>query len=63
MGREDVVSGKVKQAKGFANDVVGAATGNTKQQIKGKAQKIAGKVQEEYGKATTKKPKIPAVDE
>ncbi|MGA2232857.1 MAG: CsbD family protein [Tepidisphaeraceae bacterium] len=57
MGKEDIAAGKIKQAKGYANDVVGAATGNTRQQIKGKAQKIAGKVQEEYGKATTKKQK------
>ena len=28
MGQEDVAAGKVKQVKGKANDVVGAATDN-----------------------------------
>ena len=53
MGQEDVIAGKVKQAKGVANDVIGAATGNTAQQIKGKVQKGVGKVQEEMGKAAS----------
>ena len=56
MGNEDVIAGKIKQAKGKANDTIGAVTGNTAQQIKGKAQKAVGKVQEEIGKATAKKP-------
>ena len=53
MGREDIVAGKIKQAKGKANDIAGAITGNTGQQIKGKLQKAAGKVQEAAGKAST----------
>jgi uncharacterized protein YjbJ (UPF0337 family) len=35
MGREDIVAGKAKQLKGKANDIAGAARGNTGQQVKG----------------------------
>lgn len=50
MGMEDTVAGKIKQAKGKANDVAGAVKGNTAQQIKGKVQKVVGKIQEKLGK-------------
>jgi len=50
MAREDVVAGKIKQARGKANDIAGAVTGNTTRQIKGKLQKAAGRIQEELGK-------------
>jgi uncharacterized protein YjbJ (UPF0337 family) len=50
MGREDVAAGKAKQVKGKVNDVVGAARGDSGQQIKGKVQKGVGKVQEARGK-------------
>lgn len=50
MAREDVAAGKVKQAKGKTNDIVGAARGKTSQQIKGKAQKAMGKAQEKLGR-------------
>ena len=49
MGKEDVAAGKVKQAKGKANDVIGAIKGDTGQQIKGKVQKAIGKAQEKLG--------------
>ena len=55
MGREDIAAGKVKQVKGKLNDVVGGATGNTGRQIKGKMQNLAGKVQEQIGKASVKR--------
>ena len=54
MALEDRVGGKMKQAKGKANDTMGAIKGDTGQQIKGKAEKAAGKVQETVGKATEK---------
>jgi uncharacterized protein YjbJ (UPF0337 family) len=50
MGAEDRLAGKIKQARGKANDVVGAARGKTSQQLKGKVQKAVGKVQEKLGK-------------
>jgi uncharacterized protein YjbJ (UPF0337 family) len=50
MGQEDVAAGKIKQAKGKANDIAGAVKGDTAQQIKGKAQQAVGKVQEKLGK-------------
>jgi uncharacterized protein YjbJ (UPF0337 family) len=50
MGREDVTAGKIKRAKGKANDLIGAATDNPARQLKGKLQKAAGRVQEEVGR-------------
>ena len=54
MGKEDVAAGKIKQAKGKANDVIGAIKGNTSQQIKGKVQKAVGKAQSAIGKNSGK---------
>lgn len=54
MAHEDTVAGKMKQARGKANDIAGAVTGNTGRQIKGKMQKAVGKVQEEIGKASSR---------
>jgi uncharacterized protein YjbJ (UPF0337 family) len=54
MAREDEVAGKIKQAKGKANDVIGAAKGDTSQQIKGKVQKAVGKAQSAVGRASAK---------
>ena len=51
MAREDVAAGKVKQFKGKANDMIGAARGNTGQQLKGKLQKGIGKAEAKLGKA------------
>jgi uncharacterized protein YjbJ (UPF0337 family) len=53
MAREDVAAGKMKQARGKANDVIGAAKGDTSQQLKGKAQKAIGKAQAKMGKASS----------
>jgi len=44
MGKEDKVAGQAKQAKGKANEVAGAARGDTAQEIKGKVQKAVGEV-------------------
>ena len=54
MGREDVTAGKIKQVKCKANDVIGAVTGNTARQVKGKIQKTVGKIQENLGKDSTR---------
>ena len=56
MGREDITAGRIKQIKGKANDIAGAVTGNTRQQVKGKIQKAVGDAQVAIGKATTTKP-------
>jgi uncharacterized protein YjbJ (UPF0337 family) len=55
MGSNDIAAGKAKQVKGKLNDIAGAVTGNTAQQIKGKLQKTVGKVQEQIGKASVKR--------
>ena len=52
MAREDVAAGKIKQVKGKANDMIGAAKGDTGQQVKGKVQKAIGTVQEKLGKGS-----------
>ena len=44
------------------NKVLGAATGNTSEQIKGKAQEIKGKIQQEIGKAKQRVDPEPGVD-
>jgi len=53
MGREDIAAGQAKQARGKANDVIGAIKGDTAQQIKGKAQAAVGKVQEKLGRKSS----------
>jgi uncharacterized protein YjbJ (UPF0337 family) len=55
MGSEDRLAGKIKQAKGKANDIAGAVKGDTAQQLKGKVQKAVGKVQEKLGKKNTER--------
>lgn len=55
MAHKDIMAGRVKQVKGKLNDIAGAVKGSTSQQIKGKVQKAAGKIQETYGKATSKR--------
>jgi uncharacterized protein YjbJ (UPF0337 family) len=55
MAREDIAAGRIKQARGKANDVAGAVTGNTSRQIKGKIQKTVGKAQEAMGRAGARK--------
>jgi len=59
MAARDVIAGKAKQVKGKINDVVGAAKGDTGQQIKGKFQKGVGKVQEAFGKSDASNPPPP----
>ena len=55
MGQGDVAARRATQIKGKANDIAGAAKGDTSQQIKGKVQKAVGKLQEKAGKASATK--------
>lgn len=48
---KNIAQGKFKQAEGKAQDIRGDVTGNISDDIEGKAKQVAGKVQEEYGKA------------
>ena len=43
MGREDQAAGNAKRVKGKANEVMGAAKGDTSQELKGKVQAKLGK--------------------
>ena len=45
------VKGKIKQVEGRAQDLRGDITGNVADDVEGKAKNVAGKIQEEYGKA------------
>ena len=46
---KDQLEGVGKKVKGKVNELVGKATGNTTQQIKGELQQGAGEVQKQYG--------------
>lgn len=46
---KDQVKGRVKQTKGNAKQISGRMVGNDTLEIKGKAEKLAGKVQADYG--------------
>jgi uncharacterized protein YjbJ (UPF0337 family) len=48
---KDQVKGRAKAAVGRVKEVAGKATGSTKTQIKGTAEKVAGKTQAAYGDA------------
>ena len=46
---KDRIQGSVEQAKGKVKEVTGKATGDTRLENEGKAQKIAGKIQNTIG--------------
>ena len=46
---KDRIQGSVEQAKGKLKEVAGKATGDSKLETEGKAQKVAGKVQNTIG--------------
>ena len=48
---KDRVDGAGKEIKGAVKDAAGKVTGDRKLQAEGKADKVAGKVQNEFGKA------------
>ena len=62
-GAEDRLKGAGNQVGGRIRNAVGGATGNTSEQVKGKAQEIKGKVQDKLGKAKQRADPNPGVDE
>ncbi len=50
-GNQDVVAGKVKQAEGKAQDVVGTVADSPADNIEGKLKQAEGKIQEGIGHA------------
>ena len=52
MAMRDTVRGAMKQVKGKANDVMGAAKGDTSQQIKGKVRRRPAKCRGKLGRPT-----------
>ncbi len=62
-GTKDRLEGAGNQAGGRIRNAVGGATGDTSEQVKGKAQEIKGKVQDALGKAKQKSDPNPGVDE
>jgi uncharacterized protein YjbJ (UPF0337 family) len=58
-GDEDRVEGAGNVVGGRVRNVVGGVTGDTSEQIKGKAQEIKGKVQDAVGKAKQKADRPP----
>ncbi|MGH7513715.1 MAG: CsbD family protein [Gemmatimonadales bacterium] len=61
-GLKDQLKGAGKQAEGRVRSTVGAATGDTSEQVKGKAQEIKGKIKREIGKAKQRNDPEPGVD-
>ena len=52
-GAEDRLKGTLKEGEGRVRDAVGGLTGDTSEQLKGKAQQLKGKVQQKVGEAKT----------
>ena len=48
---KDRIKGGAKQAKGSVKEAIGKVTGNRKTEAEGAAQKTAGKLQSDVGKA------------
>jgi uncharacterized protein YjbJ (UPF0337 family) len=61
-GAKDRLKGTGKQVEGRIRSAVGGATGDTGEQVKGKAQEIKGKVQEKFGRAKQDLDPEPGVD-
>ena len=62
-GTKDRLEGAGNQVGGRLRNAVGGATGDTSEQVKGKAQEIKGKVQDAIGKAKQNSDPNPGVDE
>lgn len=50
-GLKNQVKGTLKEGEGRVRDAVGGLTGDTSEQLKGKAQQLKGKVQRKIGEA------------
>ena len=50
-GAKDQIKGSIKEGEGRVRDAVGGLTGDTSEQLKGKAQQVKGKVQRKLGEA------------
>jgi uncharacterized protein YjbJ (UPF0337 family) len=62
-GAKDRIKGGAKQVEGRVRSAVGGATGDTKEQLKGKGQEIKGKAQQAFGKAKQDSADAEAEDE
>ena len=62
-GTEDRLKGAGNQAGGRIRNAVGGATGDTGEQVKGKAQEIKGKVQDALGRAKQESDPNPGEDD
>jgi uncharacterized protein YjbJ (UPF0337 family) len=62
-GDADRLKGTGKKVEGRIRNAVGGLTGDTKEQVKGKAQEIKGKIQDAAGKAKQRSDPNPGVDE
>ena len=51
---KDEIKGKWEQAKGAVKDKVGEATGDSKMEAEGEAQRAGGKIQEGWGETKRK---------
>jgi len=50
-GAENQIKGTFKEGEGRIRDAVGGLTGDTSEQLKGKAQQLKGKVQRKIGES------------
>ncbi len=62
-GGEDRLKGVAKVVEGRVRSAVGGATGDTGEQVKGKAQELKGKAQQALGKAKQRLDPDPGVAE
>jgi uncharacterized protein YjbJ (UPF0337 family) len=62
-GAEDRIEGTGDVIEGRVRNAVGGATGNSKEQLKGKAKELGGKVKQKIGKIKQNADPNPGVDE
>jgi uncharacterized protein YjbJ (UPF0337 family) len=62
-GLKDRLKGGAKQVEGRVLSTVGSASGDTGEDLKGKAQELKGKVQEKLGRAKQNADPNPGVDD